>query len=177
MSYNIEQGWPDLSASTLLPTCETLQLWLQIVGKLRVATTPWVNHSWHVVFQVSARGFATPLLPHSMGSLDIEFDFPAQAMVIRVVEGETRTISLAPMSTASFYGKVMTALGELKRPVTIDTTPNEMATAEPFPQDDAPRLYDPEAALALWRAMVRIEAVLQRFRTGFIGKCSPVHLF
>jgi hypothetical protein len=172
-----DPAWPPLPFAALQPTAQTLQLWTQIVGKVRLASTPWLNHSWHVSLSVSARGLRTPLIPHPGGGFDIEFDFMAAALVIRVVGGGERRVPLEAGAVADFYGQAMDALAALGVPVRIDTRPNEMAEAVPFPRDRRPRPYDGAIAQDLWRALAQIDRVLGRFRSGFLGKCSPVHLF
>jgi hypothetical protein len=171
------QPWPDLSLPTLGPTAETLQLWTQIVGKVRLARTPWLNHSWHVALYVSARGLTTSLIHHDSAGFDLEFDFVGHALLIRVTDGGERRIALEAKSVAQFYGEVTQALTLLGVPVRIDQTPNELTDPTPFPSDTTPRIYDPAAAQAYWRALVRIDQVFRTFRTGFLGKCSPAHLF
>jgi hypothetical protein len=169
--------WPELAAAKVQPTAATLQLWSQIVGKVRLAQTPWLNHSWHVTLRVSARGFATPLVPFDGGGIGLEFDFIAQVLAIRSTDGGERRVPLQPGPLSRFYPEVMDALASLGAPVEISAAPNELPEAVPFAQDHFMRPYDPDAARDLWRAMVRIETVLARFRTRFLGKCSPVHLF
>jgi hypothetical protein len=169
--------WPALPYQTLRPTAETLHLWLQIIGKVRLAQTPWLNHGWHITFRVSARGLATPLIPHGDVSFTLECDFVAHDLVIRVTDGGERRIQLTSGSVATFYVRVLETLTGLGVPVVIDRTPNELADATPFPDDTAMRAYDPAAARDLWRALVQIDRVFHRFRTRFLGKCSPVHLF
>ena len=169
--------WPKLEFAALAPTVETLQLFTQVVGKVRLAQTPWLNHSWHVTLYVSARGLTTSLIPHGGGAFDLEFDFLAGALVIRVTDGGERRVALAAGSVAAFHGEVLEALAALGVPVRIDPTPNELAQAIPFPLDVRPRVYDGALAADLWRALVRIDRVLGAFRTRFLGKCSPVHFF
>jgi hypothetical protein len=169
--------WPDLSSPSLGPTTETLQLWTQIVGKVRLARTPWLNHSWHVAFHVSARGLATPLIPHETVGFALEFDLVAGDLIIRVSDGGERRIRLAPGSLAEFHAEVMDGLTALGVATTIVPTPNEMADATPFPQDTRRRSYDAGVARDYWRALVQVDRVLNRFRSRFLGKCSPVHLF
>jgi len=169
--------WPALSFARLRPTVETLQRWAQIVGKVRLAQTPWLNHSWHVTLFVSARGLTTPLIPHGDVAFDLEFDFVAHELVIRVSDGGERRIALAPGPVADFYGAVLAALSALGAPVAIDPVPNELPDATPFPLDRDARSYEPAVAEDLWRALVQIDRVFNRFRTAFLGKCSPVHLF
>jgi len=173
----VNPNWPALSFARLRPTVETLQRWAQIVGKVRLAQTPWLNHSWHVTLFVSARGLTTPLIPHGDVAFDLEFDFVAHELVIRVSDGGERRIALAPGPVADFYGAVLAALSALGAPVAIDPVPNELPDATPFPLDRDARSYDPAVAEDLWRALVQIDRVFNRFRTAFLGKCSPVHLF
>ncbi len=169
--------WPQLPYARLGPTAETLQLWAQIVGKVRLAQTPWLNHSWHVTLHISARGVTTPLIPHGDVGLELEFDFIANDLVIRVTDGGERRIKLEAGSVASFYAQVLGALSDLGVPVAIDQTPNELPDPTPFSKDTVLRAYDPEIAQDFWRALVQVDRVFNRFRTGFVGKSSPVHLF
>jgi hypothetical protein len=169
--------WTALPYATLRPTLETLQLFAQIAGKVRLAGTPWLNHSWHVTFTVSARGLITALIPHGDFSFDIEFDFISNTVVIRTTNGASAHVALAPKSVATFYSEFSAALASLGISIKIDRMPNELLDPKPFHQDHAIRAYDPEAARRFWRALVQAERVLQRFRTRFIGKSSPVHFF
>lgn len=170
-------AWPELRFAELQPTAETLHLWTQVVGKVRLAQAPWLNHSWQVTLFLSARGVTTPLVPYGGGGLELEFDFIAHRLAIRATNGGERKIALASGTVADFHREVMDALETLGAPVRIGSAPNEMPEAVPFAQDHKPRTYDPAAAHALWRALVRIDTVFHRFRTRFLGKCSPVHLF
>ncbi len=169
--------WPALSYETLRPTVETLHLWTQVVGKVRLSQTPWLNHGWHVTLRVSARGLITPLIPHGETAFSLEFDLVADALVIRVTDGGERRIALAAGAVAGFHHRTLDALADLGVPVVIDPTPNEMADPTPFPADTSMRAYEPAVARELWRALVQIDRVFSRFRTRFLGKCSPVHLF
>jgi len=171
-------AWPELPFDRLGPTAQTLQLWTQIVGKVRLARTPWLNHSWHVTLRVSARGLATPLIPNGAGGgLSLEFDFIAQRLFVRSTTGEERSVALAPRSMASFYVEAMDALAAIGAPTAIDLWPSELPNPTPFPDDAADRPYDPEMARSFWRALVQIDRVFHRFRSRFLGKCSPVHFF
>jgi hypothetical protein len=170
-------AWPSLSHPSLEATAQTLQLWSQIVGKVRLKATPWVNHSWHATLYVSARGLTTALIHAEPVSFEMEFDFIDSALVIRDTAGRERRVPLASGSVADFYAEVRGSLAALGLEIEINETPNEIADAAPFPQDTAHRVYDPEAAIALWRALVQIDRVFKHFRTGFLGKSSPVHLF
>jgi hypothetical protein len=169
--------WPALPYADLRPTLETLQLFAQIAGKVRLAGTPWLNHSWHVTFYVSARGLVTALIPHKEFSFDLEFDFVSDSVVIRTANGASAQVALAPKSVASFYAEFVQALASLGISIKIDRIPNELPNPKPFHEDDARRDYDPEAARLFWRALVQAERVMQQFRTRFIGKSSPVHFF
>jgi len=172
-----DQSWPELTWEALGPTAETLLLWTQIVGKVRLARTPWVNHSWHVTLYVSARGLTTSLIPNGAGGLELAFDFIDHVLAIRTTDGGERRIALASGAVADFYAEVREALAELGAPTHIVAAPNELPDATPFADDHARRTYDPAAANAFWRAMVRTHAVFQRFRSCFLGKVSPVHFF
>ena len=177
MSMAANDGWPELEFRTLQPTAETLRLMTQVVGKVRLARTRWVNHSWHVTLYVSARGFTTSLIPNGASAFELEFDFIAGALVVRTTAGDERRVPLAAGAIADFYAQVMAALASVGARTTIDATPNERADAIAFPLDVAARPYDPAAAQAFWRALVQIDRVFHRFRTSFLGKVSPVHFF
>ncbi len=159
------------------PTAETLQLWTQIVGKVRLALTPWLNHSWHVTLYVSARGLTTGLIPHGAASFDMEFDFLAHDLVIRATDGGERRIGLAAPTAAEFYARVLGALADLGVPAAIHPEPNEIPDPVPFRRTSVRASTIPAIARDFWRVLVQVERVFARFRTGFIGKCSPVHLF
>jgi len=176
-TLDAHEPWPELSSASLQPTAETLQLWTQIVGKMRLATTPWLNHSWHVSLRVSARGLTTGLMAYEAVGFEMEFDFVVGALVVRVSDGGEARVPLQEGSVADFLAAVLAALAGLGIRVKIDGAPNEVAESVPFARDRRVRPYDPDAALAFWRALVRIDRVFSRFRTGFLGKCSPVHFF
>ncbi len=169
--------WPALPYGEWKATCETLQLWTQIVGKVRLAQTPWLNHSWHAPFYVTARGLSTSLIPYGHRAIDLEFDFIDQTLIMRNTSGPARDIVLEPMSVADFHRRVLAALSEMGTPVAIHGAPNEIANAIPFAQDHAQRDYDPDAAQRFWRILVQVHRVFSHFRTAFLGKASPVHFF
>ena len=152
-------------------------MWLQIVGKIRLTRCPWLNHSWHVALQVTARGLTTRLIPYGSTSFQIDFDFVDHYLVIGVTDGGVRSVPLEPQSTAAFYHKVMEALNALGVPVTIHTTPNELPNPIPFDKDDVHCSYDREHANRYWRVLVQADRVFEDFRSRFLGKCSPVHFF
>ena len=171
------ERWPELPFSAWADTSATLQRWMQIVGKVRLALSPWVNHSWHVTLYLTARGLTTSLIPHTRESFEIEFDFVAHQLVVRVSGGAQRSFALAPMTVAEFYERIMTLLRELDLRVTIFPQPNELEDATPLDQDREHSAYDPEFAHRLWRVLLETDRVFKEFRAGFLGKCSPVHFF
>ncbi|MBF9234990.1 DUF5996 family protein [Microvirga alba] len=171
------QLWPALDYETWRDTATTLQLWTQIVGKIRLATTPWLNHSWHVTLYVSTVGLTTSPIYIDGHALEIEFDFITQVLRIRTSRGDKRDLPLIAQPVSAFYRTLFAALDDLGMSVDINVIPNEIAQAIPFPEDDIHAAYDPEAARRFWRALVQADRVFKLFRTGFIGKCSPVHFF
>jgi hypothetical protein len=171
------ERWPELPYAAWADTAATLQLWTQIVGKIRLALTPWLNHSWHVALYVSARGLTTSPMPYGARSLQIDFDFIDHGLWLRLSDGQFRQLALKPMSVAEFYAGVMTALNELGVAVTISTMPCEIADCMVFDKDIAHASYDADAANRFWRVLLAAHDVMARFRTGFLGKTSPVHFF
>jgi hypothetical protein len=152
-------------------------MWTQIVGKIRLAQSPWVNHSWHVTLYVTPRGLSTSSIPHGARTFQIDLDFVEHQLAIESSDGQRRALELQPESVASFYGRVMKALDALGLPVRISKRPNEVPNPIRFDRDDAPRKYDRESAHRFWRALVQVDRVFKVFRARFIGKCSPVHFF
>jgi hypothetical protein len=169
--------WPPLSLDDWQDTCTTLHLWTQIVGKIRLVKTPWINHSWHVPLYVTARGLTTGTIPHDEQIFQIDFDFFDHQLRIVTSRGQERSVALQPRTVADFYGAVMAALGELGVAVRIHTTPNEIPDAIPFEQDDTHRVYDAEATQRFWRVLLQSDRVFREFRSHFCGKVSPVHFF
>ena len=180
-SYSIcmsgETVWPLLPYSTWKSTCETLHLWTQIVGKIRLTLTPWLNHSWHVPLYVTARGLSTSVIPYKDENFEIRFDFIDQTFDIDVSTGQRRRIRLMPQSVCDFYAAVMKSLADLGIQVHIRERPCEIPDAISFSDDRVHASYDPDAAQRFWRALVQVDRVFKKFRTGFIGKASPVHFF
>ena len=170
-------AWPALKVADWTPTRDTLHMWTQIVGKIRMAHAPLVNHWWQVTLYVSPRGLTTSSIPYGSGSFDIEFDFVEHRLRIRSSDGGTREIALAPMSVAEFHDRTLAALGELGIEATISAGPNEVDPAIPFAQDHEHASYDPEAAHVFWRQLVAADRVIGEFRSHFVGKVSPVHFF
>jgi hypothetical protein len=177
MSGTPENAWPDLSGLTLQPTMEALHLWSQVAGKIKLMTTPWLNHSWHVPLYVTARGLSTGLMSTPARSFEIEFDLLSDRMIVRDTDGREQSVALQPQSVADFHAAAMRALSALNLEVEIDCMPCELDGAVPFHQDDAMRQYDGNVARAYWRALLQIQRVFHLFRTRFVGKCSPIHLF
>jgi hypothetical protein len=169
--------WPALPYPAWQDTCATLQLWTQVVGKIRLQQTPWLNHSWHVPLYVNARGLTTSPIPHGSRFFEIQFDFNEHVLDIAVSDGTGRGIALRPQTVADFYAAVMTALTDLGIPVSIDERPCEIAGATPFSQDRIHTAYDRDAANRFWRVLLQVDRLFKQFRTGFIGKASPVHFF
>jgi hypothetical protein len=169
--------WPELPYAAWKDTCATLQLWTQIVGKVRLALTPWLNHSWHVALHVTARGLATPPITHNKRAFQIEFDFVDHVLWVRTSDGHVRQVVLKPMPVAEFYTDVKHVLSELGIDVRINEMPNEIVDAIPFPADGTHASYDREYAARFWRILVSTQDVMAHFRTGFLGKVSPVHFF
>lgn len=179
---NNDARWPELPFVTWADTAATLHLWTQVVGKIRLARTPWLNHSWHVTLYVSARGLTTGPIPDGARSFQIDFDFIDHVLWIRTSDGHYRQVMLASdtgkgVSVAKFYGETMAALKALGIDVTINTMPCELAECTVFEKDVLHRSYDAEAVGRFFRVLVSVNDVLTRFRTGFIGKSSPVHFF
>jgi hypothetical protein len=171
------EEWPTLPYEAWKDTCTTLHLWTQIVGKLRLALTPWVNHSWHATLYVTARGLTTSSIPHDGRAFQIDFDFIDHALLISTSDGGEESLPLAPRSVADFHGQLMAALAELGIRVRIHGSPNEIADPIPFREDREHSAYDPDHAQRFWRVLVQADRVFKQFRTGFLGKVSPVHLF
>jgi hypothetical protein len=170
-------AWPSLSYTAWKDTYATLLLWTQIVGKIRLVQTPWVNHSWHVVYYVTARGLSTSPIRHGERVFQIDFDFIDHQLVIQTGEGERRALRLEPRTVADFYHSLMALLAELDLRVAINTTPNEQVEAIPFEKDQQHRSYDADAVRRFFAALLQADRLLKQFRAGFSGKCSPVHFF
>jgi hypothetical protein len=152
-------------------------MWTQIVGKIRLVQSPWVNHSWHTTLYVNSRGLTTSPIPYESRTFQIDFDFIDHQLLIETSDGAVSTVQLEPRSVADLYQELFARLAELGFHLTIRTMPNEVATAIPFDKDNEHASYDAEYANRLWRALVQIDRVFKQFRARFIGKCSPVHFF
>jgi hypothetical protein len=172
-----QQLWPTLPFEQWSETCATLHMWTQIVGKVRLAQAPHLNHWWQVPLYVTARGLTTSSMPYGERIFQIDFDFISHRLLIETVEGDAREMALAPRTVADFYREFTSLMRELELDVEIWTTPAEIPDPVPFERDVTHKSYDAEYANRFWRALVQAERVFQRFRSGFTGKCSPVHFF
>ena len=170
-------SWPALDWPEWRETAIGLQLRTQIIGKVRLALTPWLNHSWHIPFYLTARGWTTSAIPCGSRILQIDFDLIEDAVMFATSDGATRSIALAAGTIADFHGEVVAALEALGAASDFDGSPSEMPGYPPFAEDHEQRPYDAEAARDFWRALIQVRRVFFQFRTGFLGKASPIHLF
>lgn len=170
-------NWPELPYEAWKDTYATLHMWMQVVGKVALATAPPLNHGWGVTFHLTPRGMTTRLLPFAERTFAIEFDFVEQRLVIRTVDGQQRALALQPRAVADFHRETMAALRSLALPITIRTMPSEVENPIPLDEDTTHRAYDPEFANRFWRILVSAERVFTDCRSRFIGKVSPVHFF
>jgi len=169
--------WPELAFPKWRDTAATLQLWTQIVGKVRLTLTPWVNHSWQVPLYVTARGLGTSAIPAGGETFEIEFDFIEHRLVVRTSTGARQILALEPQSVAEFHHRLMEVLHGLGIAVTINEMPNEVPDPTPFSEDRLHHSYDAGAAHSFWRVLIQADRLFKQFRSGFIGKVSPVHFF
>ncbi|HEY9198665.1 MAG TPA: DUF5996 family protein [Gammaproteobacteria bacterium] len=169
--------WPTLSLDAWRDTYATLHLWTQIIGKIRLVQSPWVNHSWHTTLYVTARGLTTGPVPYAYRVFQIDFDFIEHALTVLSNDGRSGRVMLQPQSVATFYANLMDELDKLGLPVDIDRMPNEVPDPIPFDADEMHRAYDRDYANRFWRILVQADRVFKIFRAPFIGKCSPVHFF
>lgn len=170
-------AWPELPVADWSPTRDTLQLWTQVVGKVRLARTDVMSHWWNVPLYVTARGLTTSLMPAGERGFQIDVDLGDHRLDVVVTDGSRRTMDLAPMPVADFYGRLMALLDELGLTTPIWTMPVEIPDAIAFDVDVDHTAYDPAQANAFWRALVQMDRVLEQFRARYLGKVSPVHLF
>jgi len=173
----MNNNWPVLNYHELKNTVETVQLWTQIVGKIRLCKMPWINHSWHVTLYVSPRGLTTGSIPYENGAFQVDFDFIRHQLLISTSAGKTAVVELHQRTVADFYKDVMNRLNDLEINARIYARPNEIDPAIPFESDDTHYVYNPVQMHNLWRAWVKIDAIFMQFRAKFTGKCSPVHFF
>jgi hypothetical protein len=170
-------AWPALPVAAWEATRDTLHLWTQIVGKIRLALAPMLNHWWQVPLYVTATGLTTSLMPYRDGGVEIAFDFRRQVLVLTTVDGQRREVALEPRTVADFHAELFARLREVGVDVTIMARPVEVPVAIPFADDHEHAAYDPEFVHRYWRSLVSVDRVLTQFRGGFLGKASPVHFF
>lgn len=176
MSNEDRNRWPALPYAAWAETCTAIHLWTQIVGKYRLAHTPWVNHAWHATLYVTPRGLSTGPVADGDGAITLTLDFQDHALVGESSRLRER-VALGAMSTAEFLSQVTALVQRLGGRMIIHGVPNEIPNAKPFAEDSAPRPYDRQAVQRFHQALVSIQQVFERFRTGFVGKVSPVHFF
>ncbi|THD65996.1 MAG: hypothetical protein E7813_13745 [Bradyrhizobium sp.] len=172
-----QAAWPELPIASWRETYETLHLWTQIVGKIRLERAPWLNHSWQVALYVTARGLTTSPIPDGIRTFQIDFDFIDHVLRISTSDGAERQLALAGQSVATFYAGVMADLADLGIHVAIDEMPSELPDPIRFSQDRKHASYDPDAVRRFLQILVNVDRVFKQFRTGFLGKASPVHFF
>jgi hypothetical protein len=170
-------SWPRLTWSSWSDTAQTLHLWTQVVGKIRMAYAPPVNHWWHVTLHVTTRGLGTGAIPCGTSSFSVELDFVNHRLGVETSDGRTAGFALEAMSVAAFYRRTKEILESLGVKIDIYTTPSEIENPIPFEKDETHASYDPAAARNFWHALVHVDRVFQTFRSRFLGKVSPVHFF
>ena len=169
--------WPALELNEWAATRDTLHMWLQIIGKVRLVQTPPINHSWHTTLYVTSRGLTTSVIPHGEREFEIQLDLIDHRLAITSSDGGVGGFPMAAQTVAAFYHRLMDELKKLGLPVRIAVRPNEVPDPIPFPRDEIHKDYDADAVNRFWRMLVQAERVMTQFRSRFIGKCSPVHLF
>ena len=172
-----DSPWPALPSAEWADTYATLHMWTQVVGKIRLALAPPVNHWWHVTLLVTARGLTTSPMPYGLCTLEIAFDFIDHRLLFETSDGRRQSIALEPKSVADFYSEVMQTLRDLKMPVRIWPMPSEVPSPIRFNLDVQHHSYDRVWVERWWHALIQIDAILKEFRGRFLGKCSPVHFF
>src|SRR5271154_1772285 len=172
-----QDRWPELPLAAWQDTYDTLHMWAQIVGHIRMALTPLVNHWWNVPLYVTARGLTTSPIPYRGRVFEIQFDFIAHKLSIETSDGAVRSMDLVPRTVADFYAEIMRHLRSLEIEVKIHGAPDEVANPIPFAEDQVHKSYDPEYGHRFWRILVSVDTVFKAFRARFTGKCSPVHFF
>jgi hypothetical protein len=177
MSLHPGDAWPPLPLAPWIETRDTLHLWLQIVGKVRLRQSPPINHSWHTTLYLTARGLTTSPMPHGTRMFQIDLDLLDHRVIVQADDGASGGFALEPMPVKAFHVRLLDELARLRLPVRIHGRPNEIPDVIPFAEDDVHRAYDADAVQRFWRATAQAARVFTIFRGRFIGKCSPVHLF
>ena len=174
---SLADAWPPLPLAAWRDTYATLHMWTQIVGKTRLALAPMENHWWQCTLYASSRGLGTTTMAAGARVLTVDFDFMAHQLVLRTAQGEERSVALEPKSVARFHAQYLDALRSLGFDVETMARPVEVERAIPFAEDEEHAAYDRDAVQRWWRAMLQVDRVFKRFRSGFVGKQSPVHFF
>lgn len=169
--------WPKLDYSSWSDTIETLHQWVQIVGKIRLKTMPWQNHSWHTTLYITPTGFSTQSIPYQGKAFQIDFNFKKHELLITSSDSNEITMGLYPRTVASFYKELFDKLRSIGLSIEIHSSPNEMEPAIPFAENEINKSYDPKAVENFWMAMIKVNEVFTSFRSNYIGKTSPIHLF
>lgn len=170
-------NWPDIDFNNWKDTLSTVQLWTQIVGKIRLKAMPWLNHSWHVTLYVTAQGLSTGSMPFEDGIFEIGFNFQQHILLITTSNGNEEEMELYPRSVADFYKELFNKLKKAGIDINIYPVPNEIENAIPFEKDELHKTYNKEQVQNYWKALVQVHNVFIKFRAGYSGKCSPVHFF
>jgi len=170
-------AWPELDFYKMQDTIETLHQWIQIVGKIRLRTMPWQNHSWHTTLYITSNGYSTHGIPYQGRNFQIDFDFRKHQLIIICSDTAEISMDLHSMTVAEFYKELFGKLRMIDINVKIHPKPNELDPAIPFKENTVNKTYEPESATVLWQAMLKANEVFTQFRSEFIGKVSPVHLF
>jgi hypothetical protein len=170
-------AWPELPYAAWRDTCAALHLYSQVLGKYRLAHTPWLNHSWHATLYVTAHGLTTGPVPDGAGAIDLSLDLVDHAVVGRASDGRAARFALGPGTVADFHRRTVELIDYLGGSPRFDLHPNEIPGSLPFPEDRAPRPYDAGAVNRFFQALIQVDSVFREFRTGFLGKATPVHLF
>lgn len=173
----MKDNWPRIPYSEWRETCSALHLWTQVVGKYRLAHAPWVNHAWHATLYVNSRGLTTGPISDGARSITLSFDFCDHVLLVESDQCSRAEVPLEPMSVAEFFSRTRDAIAEVGGSPVPNGKPNELAEAIPFADDTAERPYDRDAVRRFHRALISVADVFGHFRTGFLGKVSPVHLF
>ena len=177
MATQTTEPWPALPLESWIDTCATFHMWTQIVGKIRLTQSAWLNHSWQSTLYVTARGLTTGPIPHGTRTFPIDFDLINHELIVQTSDGAVFNAPLQPQSVAGFYDQLMEVLARLELEVHIHGRPNEIPEPIPFARDETHRAYDAASVNRFWRILVQSDRVFRIFRGRFIGKCSPVHLF
>jgi hypothetical protein len=172
-----DQAWPAIPLEEWRDTYATFHMWTQIIGKIRLRSAPWVNHSWHATMYVTPRGLTTAAMPHGEASFQLDFDLVDHQLIVEKSDGAIFRMQLESQSVADFYADLMDALRRMDLEVKINGKPNEVENPIPFATDTTHHSYDAGRVNRFWRALVQSDRVFKTFRGRFIGKCSPVHLF